>query len=226
MSTHGGIEMKRTFFALLIGVGAIVASAQEAPVSSPAQEPELRAELLRRRESDQRARSDWIDWRKRHGLRELEPTVTADADAANERERLVADLKKIDADNAKWLAGVVDRVGWPTVRLVGQDGADAAWLLVQHADADVKFQRRCLDLMGAAPKDEVSPSNLAYLTDRVLLAEGRKQRYGTQFATIDGKLKPHPVEDEANVDERRAEAGLQPLAEYAAEIERMYEARD
>jgi hypothetical protein len=125
-------------------------------------------------------------------------------------------------DNTKWLKGVVERHGWPTNRLVGADGARAAWLLVQHADADPEFQRRCLELMAKLPKNEVSQSNLAYLTDRVLLAEGKKQLFGTQFTAVDGKWKPRPLEDEANVDKRRAEAGLPPLAEYIKLIEQEY----
>jgi Family of unknown function (DUF6624) len=72
------------------------------------------------------------------------------------------------------------------------------------------------------PKDEVSQSNLAYLTDRVLLAEGKEQRYGTQCTAIDGKWKPRPLEDEANVDKRRADVGLPPLAEYLKLIEQQY----
>ena len=72
------------------------------------------------------------------------------------------------------------------------------------------------------PKEELSQSNLAYLTDRVLLAEGKKQLYGTQFTVVDGKWKPRPLEDEANVDKRRAEVGLPPLAEYTKLIEQAY----
>lgn len=55
------------------------------------------------------------------------------------------------------------------------DGAVAAWLLAQHADQDPPLQRRCLDLMRVAPETEVSPSHIAYLTDRVMLAEGESQ---------------------------------------------------
>ena len=95
----------------------------------------------------------------------------------------------------------------------------AARLLVQHADMDRKFQHRCLDLMAALPKDEVSQSNIAYLTDRVLLAEGKNQMYGTQLKDVDGKLKPFPIEDEANVDRRRCEVGLPPLAKYLKKAE-------
>jgi hypothetical protein len=106
------------------------------------------------------------------------------------------------------------------------DGASAAWLLVQHADADPAFQRQCLDLMAKLPKEEVSQPNVAYLTDRVLLAEGKAQMYGTQFVVEEGQLKPRPIEDEANVDKRRAKMGLPPLAEYKQQMERMYGSND
>jgi hypothetical protein len=31
---------------------------------------------------------------------------------------------------------------------------------------------------------------------------------------VEGKLQPHPIDDEANVDKRRQEVGLSPLADY------------
>ena len=68
----------------------------------------------------------------------------------------------------------------------------------------------------------MSQPNVASLTDRVLLAEGTKQRYGTQVTVVDGKWTPRPLEDEAHVDKRRAAAGLSPLAEYLKLIEREY----
>ncbi len=34
---------------------------------------------------------------------------------------------------------IVARVGWPGRRMVGDDGASAAWLLVQHSDTDPGF---------------------------------------------------------------------------------------
>ena len=99
------------------------------------------------------------------------------------------------------LGEIVERHGWPTFTLVGKDGAKAAWLLVQHADLSPKFQRKCLDLMTKCTRDEIFPDDLAYLTDRVLLAEGKNQVYGTQFTMANGKCKPRPLEDEANVDQ-------------------------
>ena len=38
----------------------------------------------------------------------------------------------------------------------------------------------------------------------------------------DGKSEPKPIDDEANVDKRRAEVGLTSLAEYRKAIESLY----
>src|SRR5437764_14843059 len=105
----------------------------------------------------------------------------------------LANTMRIDDENAVWLREVVTRFGWPGRTLVGDDGAHAAWLLAQHADRDRPFQKRCLGLLQKAVKSgEASGRDLAYLTDRVLVAEGKKQLYGTQFRTVNGKLEPHP----------------------------------
>ncbi len=64
---------------------------------------------------------------------------------------------------------------------------------------------------------EVSPSNYAYLYDRIMLKLAGKQRYGTQFWCKDGpNPEVRPLEQPDRIDELRAEMQLQPLAEYAA----------
>jgi hypothetical protein len=132
-------------------------------------------------------------------------------------------LAKLDERNRTRLEQIVDRFGWPGKALVGEDGADAAWLLVQHADGNLAFQKRCLTLMRAAPRGDVEPRHIAYLTDRILAHEKKKQIYGTQLHGEGGKLVPDPIEDEANVDRRRAEVGLPPLADYLTTSRAEYE---
>jgi hypothetical protein len=108
---------------------------------------------------------------------------------------------------------IVAAHGWPGRTLVGDDGASAAWLLVQHADDDPEFQDRALELMRAAVEaGEADAGELAYLTDRVRVAQSRPQVYGTQF----GRTGPHPIEDPDALDERRAAVGLEPFGDYAA----------
>jgi hypothetical protein len=159
--------------------------------------PELRAELLRRAEQDQAARGEsGADW------------------------ELVA---SVDADNLAWLKNVVTEMGWPGRSAVGEDGAHAAWLLAQHADHDPAFQRTCLDLLTEAEQHgEATRSELAYLTDRVLLAEGQPQEYGTQMMGRKDGWVPRRLRDPEHVDERRAAVSLGPLANYIADMERAY----
>jgi hypothetical protein len=111
---------------------------------------------------------------------------------------------------------IVAEQGWPGRSLVGEDGAAAAWLLVQHADLDVDFQERCLTLMEAAVEaGEARPSHWAYLVDRVRVNRKQLQVYGTQFIDRGQGPMPQAIEDQAHVDERRKSVGLGTLAEYA-----------
>lgn len=187
-----------------------------------AKDDDLRQELLRRVEQDQAARFAAMDWMKSHGGTSAIGSYDLAPDQQVELKRLTSRIEQIDAENTKWLKTVLDQHGWPTKSLAGKDGAHAVWLLVQHADRDTKFQRHCLDLMSKLPKGEIPPQDVAYLTDRVLLAEGKMQLYGTQFAPKDGKLQPKPIEDEPNVDARRAAVGLPPMAEYVKILDEQY----
>ena len=67
---------------------------------------------------------------------------------------------------------------------------------------------------------EVSAVNVAYLTDRVRMHEGKPQVYGTQFRRSNGHWEPYPIEDPDRVDERRAALGLPTLAEYKKQLMR------
>ena len=99
--------------------------------------------------------------------------------------------------------------------MVGGDGARAAWLLVQHADRNVPFQRKCLSLLeNHKATGQVSSADIAYLTDRVLVNESKPQLYGTQFHSVEGVRQQRPIHDTAIVDRRRIAMGLRTLKEY------------
>lgn len=118
-----------------------------------------------------------------------------------------------------WLQDVVDRHGWPGRSMVGEDAAAAACRLLQHADGPREFQDRCLTLIAQAARDgEMSLRDLAYLTDALRVQRGRRQCFGTKFRRRGSVLVPCPIERPAQVDARRREMGLEPLAEYAERI--------
>lgn len=136
---------------------------------------------------------------------------------------LLARMAKLDADNAAQLKKILRERGWPGKSLVGADGATAAFLIVQHADHDPAFQKEVLTLLREAYRSgEASGEHLALLTDRVLVAEGKPQRYGSQADIVDGKIVVKPVEDETNLDRRRAELGLPPMNEYIELMRKAY----
>ena len=119
------------------------------------------------------------------------------------------------------LAEILDEHGWPSHDLVGEDGSTAAWVIARHADLDLELQQRALELLRAAAAiGQASGGDLAYLEDRVAVATGQPQRYGTQVGCgEDGTpVTATPLADAATVDDRRAEAGLPPLADYFAEM--------
>jgi hypothetical protein len=168
---------------------------------------ELQAELLRRAQQDQVARSELLCRAEQDKVTRAGPEPGWDTVAS------------VDADNLTWLKSVVAEIGWPGWSMVGEEGAHAAWLLAQHADRDPAFQRRCLDLITeAARSGEASLTELAYLTDRVLLAEGQPQEYGTQMEGQEEGWTPRRLRDPETVDARRAAMSLGPLSEYIARM--------
>ncbi|MDP9340916.1 MAG: hypothetical protein M3Q23_02160 [Actinomycetota bacterium] len=160
----------------------------------------LGRELVAMARTDQEARRDWRD----------------DPEQAERVERL-------DRHHTERLRELIDRFGWPGPEVAGVAGSQAAWLLVQHADHDPEFQRRCLGLLeDAVARDEAEPRQVAFLTDRVRIHEGQLQRFGTQLRLEEGRLRPIPIEDPDGVDERRRSAGLGPLDDYLRDTERSY----
>jgi len=166
---------------------------------------ELRQELLRRRDEDQRVRHLVRLPRGRHAV--LLP------------DEVAAEWQRVDDDNTRWLSDLLTTRGWPGRTLAGKDGAQAAFLLAQHADRAPALQQTFLDaLREAVDQGEASPAHLAYLEDRVRVHAGQPQLYGTQFTVTSGTFGPYPIENPLGLDQRRAAAGLEPFADYEARI--------
>jgi hypothetical protein len=131
-------------------------------------------------------------------------------------------MEKIHLENAAELERMIDENGgWLGKSLVGKDGAEAAWLIVQHAISLPEFSRRCLKLIEkAVSKNEAEPYQYAFLRDRISFFENRPQKYGSQSDwNEDGLMQVWTLEDEEKVNEYRAEVGLKPLESLTWENE-------
>lgn len=129
-------------------------------------------------------------------------------------------MEDVHRRNAEELKLIIESHGWPGRSLAGDDGAQAAWLILQHAIGNPALQRRCLPLLReAARSGEADPAHAAWLEDRIRVFERRPQRYGTHFDWDDeGRMSPCALEDPERVDEYRREVGLGPLAERIEQV--------
>jgi hypothetical protein len=183
----------------------IACAPRDAPPSDPGPlDPALQRELVRLGMLDQTAR------------------IAFTAESATDTTLMRAILS-IDSVLTGRLRAIVREQGWPARSLVGESGARAAFLIVQHSPS-IAFQREMLPLLtDASAKGEAAASDAAMLEDRVLTDEGKPQRYGTQFRIVAGELVPYPINDPESLEERRARVGLMPMLEYVKLLEQTYD---
>jgi hypothetical protein len=122
-------------------------------------------------------------------------------------------MEAIHRENARQLRTLIEQYGWPHREIAGEDGAEAAWLVVQHSIAEPAFMRSCRDLLASEIASGRAPEwQYAYLDDRIKVFEGKPQRFGTQLElTPDGPMVC-AVEEPEFLDQRRKKTGLEPLA--------------
>ncbi len=175
---------------------------------TPPWDPALRRELQRRYSEDQAVR---------------ERVIAAMQSGKSFDASLAAEMQRIDSSNTAWLRETVAKHGWPDRAVVGDSGATAAFLIVQHADRDTAFQAAMLPAIVAAHnRGQIDGESVALLTDRLAAARGEPQEYGTQSRFEDGRIVLKPIRDSATVDARRAKMGLPSLAEYMRVMDSVY----
>ena len=161
----------------------------------------LRDELLAMTKADQDVRHRWLKDQNDPAMK--------------------AEMRELDAQHVKRLRQIVKRYGWPGKSLVGMKASGAAWTIVQHGDS--AFLHEMLPIMeDAAKKGELEYGLVATTIDRVRIADGKKQLYGTQFDTSGNKCEPLPVEDPEHLDQRRDAAGLGSIATYTEQLCALY----
>jgi hypothetical protein len=163
----------------------------------------LRTELLQLADRDQRNRQGLAAIMQRYGSR------------SSQGDSALKALTAADAPIQARLRQIIVQHGWPVRTMVADDGAHAAWLVLQHmplADQSAQLPR----VLAAVKSNNARAGDGALLEDRVLVGTHHPQRYGTQMASSShgGPPTVDSIENEACVDARRKTVGLEPLAEY------------
>lgn len=124
----------------------------------------------------------------------------------------------VDSRNRDRLQEIFRESGFPTKKDVGKEAMNGIFLMIQHADGDKEWQKSQLKNIETAVKNgDMNGQNYAYLFDRIKINSNQKQRYGTQFAKVDpinGTVELAETEDLKNLDTRRREIGMMPIAMY------------
>lgn len=135
-------------------------------------------------------------------------------------------MQKAKCDQHKWSTS---RITFELNGTGNYDLSEAMWWTSSYSSANGQCVEVADSFTGIVPvRDSKNPEGpclivgadaLAFLRDRTLVNEGRKQIYGTQIAGVkDGTPVPWPCEEPERMNELRAEVGIEPFDEYVAKF--------
>ncbi|MCP1383087.1 DUF6624 domain-containing protein [Runella salmonicolor] len=152
------------------------------------------------------------DQKYRLQIKSIKEKYGADSDQMNEIFRII-ELK--DSINLLKVQNILDKYGWLGPDIIKEKGSTTLFLVIQHADLSTQIKYLPI-LKEAVKKGKAENSALALLEDRIALQQEKCQIYGTQIE-YDSKTQTYYIPslcDAMNVDKRREEVGLGPIAEY------------
>lgn len=124
-------------------------------------------------------------------------------------------IRSKDSINVIKLKSLLAKYGWPGPEEVGAGGCKTVFLVMK--EADLKTREQYLPVMREAVKNKkCQANNMAIIEDRLAFEQGKKQIWGSHVEknTSTGAYFVSPINDEANVNKRRAEMGMPPLEDY------------
>ena len=153
--------------------------------------------------NDQQYRMQLINGRKASGI------------PLKNKEELLQQIKYHDSLNLAKVTRIINERGWLSADIIGYNGNSALFLVIQHSNLPTMLKYLPI-IKDAVTKGNAKASSLATLEDRINTLQNKKQIYGTQLVrdTNTGKSTLSPLVDPDHVDERRAQVGLGPIAQY------------
>jgi hypothetical protein len=125
------------------------------------------------------------------------------------------EMPRVDAANTAYLKEVVRTYGWIDVDRFGAKASNQAFLIVQHSGSIPLMLAALPEIKKDVKAKKIDGQPYALLYDRLSLALGGKQRYGSQIGTNkNGESVVLPLEDRENVDKLRAGIGIMSLSTY------------
>lgn len=135
--------------------------------------------------------------------------------ASNEAAKYQKEFRKNHALNIIKIKEILSSETWPERQQIGEQGNFTICNVLQHADQDTREQY--IPLMKQAVLDKkLAPRFLVRAEDRIATDKGELQIYGGQmkYYPESKSFNVWPVYDPVNIDKRRTEIGLAPIAEF------------
>ncbi len=153
-------------------------------------------------------------------VRELFEQATQNQDNIPSAEAMLALLyanARVDEMDEKHLIALKSLLGdapWFDPQKIGKFAEQNAWLIVMHANHDPDFQGKVLKAIEPrALAGEFDGRRYALLYDALARTRGQPQRYGTKLLCEEGRWVADITEYPENLDARRVQIGLPPLAQ-------------
>ena len=112
----------------------------------------------------------------------------------------------LDSLNQVRVEKILKANGWPSPAEVGKEACEAIFMVLQHADRNVGWQKQYLpQVRRAAKAGKIDSADMAMFIDRVRLNTGRKQLYGTQIGYHEASDQHYvkPLKDPLTLEKRR-----------------------
>lgn len=167
-------------------------------------------------DSERLERMGRLDQVGRRALTKIDLSVLPTVEISAARQAMWAPIAAADDANQRELLKMIPPEGWFLRSRYGPRAASAAFHIVQHSGADL-WRRFVPILEPLVATGEIDGQSYGMMYDRLALAEGRPQRYGSQMTCKAGKWFVNTLEAPETVDARRKAMGFpQTLAEYEA----------
>jgi hypothetical protein len=125
----------------------------------------------------------------------------------------------VDHQNMTIVASAIENCGVTEIKKLHKQDIEAIFFIVQHSD--LKHMKKHYPMLKELAQDgKVNMGAIATMQDRILMLEGKLQRYGTQMTMnyVTEKLEVYSLENPEYVNKRRTEVGLGPLEDYVKQF--------
>ncbi|MES2760707.1 MAG: hypothetical protein V4677_00820, partial [Bacteroidota bacterium] len=140
----------------------------------------------------------------------LVDSINANLKNAIKYKNFKTELRYKDSISFEAISTIIDRYGYPSDKIAG-DVSGVPFYILGFAPVSIK-EKYLNELILAADRGFIAWSSLAFYIDKIKVAKGEKQIYGTQGTyDKDYNYTMYPVTDPERLNDRRKKVGLEEL---------------